>query len=87
VAQADGLRVENRLDFFFVKSMSAQSCEDLRDLLARNMRNIRIDCQKRVNTLASFQKVLVLAERAGELFTSDGACGSDAGFEEALAAK
>jgi hypothetical protein len=30
---------------------------------------------------------LVLAERAGELFIGEGAGGSDAGFEEALAAK
>ena len=29
----------------------------------------------------------LLAEHAGELFTGEGACGSDAGFEEALAAK
>jgi hypothetical protein len=34
--------------------MSIQSIEELQNLLARD---VRIDCQKRVNTLASFQEV------------------------------
>ena len=54
MTQAGGLRVENRLDLFFVEWISVQSLEELQDLLARD---IRIDRQKCVNTLASFQEV------------------------------
>ena len=53
MAQADGLRVENRLNFLFVKQMSVQSLEEFQNLPARD---IWIDCQKRVNTLASLEE-------------------------------
>jgi hypothetical protein len=49
-----GLRIENRLNFHFAKSMLVQSLEELHDLLAQD---IRIDGQKCVDTLASFQEI------------------------------
>jgi hypothetical protein len=42
---------------------------------------------KALSLARATRRSLVLTEHAGELFTGERACGSDAGFEEALAAK